>query len=187
MRSQSTIRQGYVSADFINLTYRISGDVSVRAETLLDQLNDHMAFFITVERMFVSPLNDPATLTGNFETGEVRKDRLAMVVLNRSEDGMPQRRGRYEGRDHVDTDVFIVVAGFEVRGRIRQHPTVNIANMLRTTPEMFVPVFDAQATMSARRQIVFQGGAILVNRSQFEVFTVGGVHRQPAAGGLRTP
>lgn len=177
MRGQSTIQQGYVTADFLNLTYRVSGDVSVRSAPLLDQLNDHMALFLTIERMFVSPLLDPATLTGNFEVGEVRKDRLALVALNRAEDGLPQRQGRYVGRDHVDTEVLIVVAGFEVRGKMRLHPTVNVTTLLRTTPEMFVPVFDAQAVLSAKRTVVFEGGALLINRQQIELFCVVGARR----------
>ncbi len=166
------IRQPCVSGEFLTRTYRISGDVNVRTEPLLDQLNDHLALFVHLERVFVSPLLDPAALTGNFHTAEVRKDSLGLVVLNKLEDGLPYRQGRYIGRDHIDRPVAAVVAGFEVRGVIRLHPSVNVSELIRTTPEHFVPIFNADATLTARREIVFHGGAILLNRNQLEVFAL---------------
>jgi len=170
MQTQASIRKGFVSGEFLTRTYRISGEVSLQTGPLLDQLNDINALFITLERMFISPLLDPATLTGNYEEGEVRKDILGIVVLNQLRDGLPMREGRYIGRDHVDRKVLIVVAGFEVRGALRLHPSVNVPNFVRTTPEDFIPLFNASATLTARRDIVFEGGAILVNRTEIEVF-----------------
>lgn len=165
-----TLRQQVVSADFLTRTYRTSGDVSILGEPLLDQLNDELAHFLHVERVFISPLLDPATLTGNFRSAEVRKDRLGVVVLNRLEDGLPYRQGRYVGRDHVERQVLAIVAGFEVRGAIWLHPSVNVIELVRTTPERFIPIFNATATYAMQRDIVFSGGAILVNRGMIEVF-----------------
>jgi hypothetical protein len=166
----STRKQGYVSGDFLTPTYRISGEVALRGDPLLDQLNDHMAQFLTVERMFVSLLHDPASLIGNFSLGQVRKASLALVILKEQEDGLPHRRGQYLGRDHADRDMLVVTGGFEVRGKLRLHRSVNVIEFLRTTPEQFVPFFDATAVVASRREIVFQGGAVLVNRLLIEVF-----------------
>ena len=166
----SPLRQQAVNAEFLTRSYRISGEVSVRSDPLLDQLNDHLALFVHVERVFVSPLLDPATLTGNFRSVEVRKDTLGLVVLKRAEDGLPHRQGRYIGRGHIERPVVTVAAGFEVRGVMSLHPSVNVAELIRTTPEQFVLIFDASATLTARREVVFNGGAILLNRSQIEVF-----------------
>lgn len=165
-----TLRQQVVNADFLTRTYRTSGEVSVRSEPLLDQLNDDLAHFLHVERVFVSPLLEPAVLTGNFRAVEVRKDRLGLVVLTRLEDGLPHRQGRYVGRDHIERPVVAIVAGFEVSGAIWLHPSANLTELVRTTPERFIPVFNASATLTVRRDIVFNGGAILLNRGQIEVF-----------------
>jgi len=167
-----SMRQLAVSGEFLTRTFRISGEVSVRSDPLLDQLNDHLALFVHVERVYISPLLDPAALTGNFRSAEVRKDGLGLVVLTRLEDGLPHRQGRYVGRDHVERQVLAVAAGFEVRGLMSLHPSVNINELIRTTPEQFVPIFDASATLTAQREIVFNGGAILINRSQIEVFAL---------------
>ncbi len=172
MQSQASIRQGYVAGEFMTRTYRISGEVELRGVPVLDQLNDHNALFLSLERMFISPLLDPATLTGNFAHGEVGKDSLGIVVLGYWRDGLPQREGRYVGHDHVDREVLVVVAGFEVTGIVRLHPSVNVPNFVRTTPEQFIPVFDARATLTARRNIVFKGGAVLINRGHIEVFAM---------------
>lgn len=165
-----TLRQQVVSGDFLTRTYRTSGDVPVVGDPLLDQLNDELAHFLHIERVFISPLLEPAVLTGNFRTAEVRKDRLGLVVLNRLEDGLPYRQGRYVGRDHVEQQILTVVAGFEVRGGIWLHPSVNVIELVRTTGERFIPIFNASATFAAQRDIVFNGGAILVNRGMIEVF-----------------
>lgn len=172
MTSSATVRTGFVAGEFFTRTYRISGEVELHGEPLLDQLNDLNAQFLKLERVYVSPLRDPATLTGHFELGNVRKDSLGIVALKQLEDGLPHRRGKYMGRDHVDRELLFVVSGFEVRGMLRLHPSVNLNHFVRTTPEEFIPVFNATAVLTARRDLVFQGGAILVNRGRIEVFCV---------------
>ena len=172
MQQQANIRKGFVAADFMTATYRVSGEAGLRGDPLLDQLNDHQALYISLERVFVSPLLDPAILTGNYNHAELRKNSVGIVILTEEKDGLPYRQGRYKGRDHKDHPVMIVSAGFEVQGVMRLHPTVNIPNFVRTTPEHFVPVFNARATLTSRRDITFEGGAILVNRNQIEVFAM---------------
>lgn len=169
---KATIRKGFVSGEFLTRTYRISGEVDLHGEPVLDQLNDLNAQFLALERVFVSPLLDPATLTGNFEMGNVRKDSVGLIVLSQEEDGLPYRRGQYVGRDHVDREVLVVASGFEIKGMLRLHPTVNVSNFVRTTPEHFIPLFNAQAALTAKRDIMFKGGAVLVNRYRIEFFCV---------------
>lgn len=171
-QGQATIRKGFVGGEFLTRTYRISGEAELRGVPLLDQLNDLNTQFLTLERMYVSPLLDPAVLTGNFPAGEIRKENIGIVALSQFKDGLPQREGRYMGRENVDKPLLIVASGFEVSGVIRLHPSVNLANFVRTTPELFIPVFNATATLAARRDIVFRGGAVLVNRSRIEVFCI---------------
>ena len=172
MEQQAKVRTGFVAGDFMTRTYRISGELALRGEPILDQLNNLNTLFLTLERVFVSPLLDPAVLTGNYPTAEVRKDNVGIVVLNQARDGLPYREGRYVGRDHVNRQLLIVTAGFEVRGSLPLHTTVNVPNFVRTTPEDFIPLFNATATLTARRQIVFEGGAILLSRREIEVFAV---------------
>ncbi len=168
----SGTRTGYIAGEFLTRSYRISAEVNTRGGKLLDELNDHMALFIQIERAFVSPLHDPVTLTGSYPMGQIRKDSLALVVLKQMRDGLPHREGQYLGRDHIDRPVQLMAGGFEVSGVIRMHPSVDVDNFLRTTPEAFVPVFDATATVTGKQQVVFSGGAILVNRTRLElVFT----------------
>jgi hypothetical protein len=170
MQSQATVRKGYVAGEFLTRTWRVSGEVEIQSHTLLDQLNDHLALFLQVERIFISPLSDPAQLAGNYAAGNIRKDNLAVVALRQLQAGLPHREGQYMGRDHVDRPLVIVVYGIEVRGVIRLHSSVNVSHFIRTTPEHFIPVFNATATIIAHPEIVFTGGAILLNRGQIEWF-----------------
>lgn len=172
MQPQGQFRKGVVVADFLTDTYRVSGEVALQGTPLIDQLNDLHALFITLERMFISPLLDPAVLTGNYKTGEIRKDRIGLVILSQKRDGLPLREGRYVGRTHMEKGVLIVAAGFEVRGLISVHRSVNVPNFLRTTPEDFILLFDTSATFAAKRDVVYQGAAVLVNRRMIEVFAM---------------
>lgn len=169
---QPMTRKGFVGGEFLTRTYRISGEVELRGEPLLDKLNDLNVHFVTLERIFISPLLDPAVLSGHFAVGELRKENLGVIVLSQLRDGLPQREGRYMGRDHVDRPVLIVVEGFEVQGPIKLHPSVNVSNFIRTTPEDYILVAGGTATLAERRDVVFRGGALLVNRSRIEVFCV---------------
>lgn len=169
---QGQFRKGYVVADFLTRTFRVSGEVALNGTPLIDQLNDLNALFITLERMFISPLLDPAVLTGNFKSGELRKDHIGLVILTQRRDGLPLREGRYVGRNHVNKGVLIVASGFEIRGAISVHSSVNVSNFLRTTPEDFVLLFDTRATFTAKRDVVYQSEAVLVNRRMIEVFAM---------------
>ena len=82
MEQQAKVRTGFVAGDFMTSTYRISGEVALRGDPLLDQLNNLNTLFLTLERVFVSPLLDPAVLTGNYPNAEVRKDNVGIVILN---------------------------------------------------------------------------------------------------------
>ena len=168
---QTGLGKDFMPGEYMTRTFRISGEADIRSDPVLDQLNDHMALFIQLERMFISPLLDPAVLVGNYELGNVRKDQLGMVILSREQDGLPYRQSQYVGPNHVDRKLVIVSAGFEIEGIIRLHPSVNVNNFIRTTPEQFLPIFQAEAKMVLHPEVRFQGQAILVNRAQIEVFS----------------
>ena len=91
MQSQASIRQGYVAGEFMTRTYRISGEVELRGVPVLDQLNDHNALFLSLERMFISPLLDPATLTAISRMGRWAGP-LGIVVLGYWRDGCRSAR-----------------------------------------------------------------------------------------------
>ncbi len=160
---QASFRKGFIAGEFLTRTYRISGEYAITGGLLLDYLNDYQSLFVGLERIFISPLLDPAVLTGNYRLGNVRKNSVGLVVLTQLRDGLPRREGQYMGRDHIDRQVLIVAAGFEIKGAIRLHPSVNVTDFIRQTPEQFIPVFEGSATLTARREVVFQGGAILLN------------------------
>lgn len=171
-QQQASFRKGYVSGDFLTANYRITGEVPLRGIPVLDQLNDHMAFFIEVEHTFISPLHNPAALTGNFRYSNLRIENIGLLVLKQIRDGLPRREGQYMGHTHVDRELLFVAAGFELRGVLRLHPSVDLTHFVRTTPERFIPLFNASARLLSAPEIAFKGGAVLLNRGQIEIFNV---------------
>ena len=176
MTDQVTFRKGYMAADFLTDSYRISGEVDIAANALTDVLNDHLKTYIKLENVYISPIQNPADIKGHFEHGQLRKNNITMVILHREEDGLPKHQtyGSYIGQ--VVHDVFLTVPGFEVEGLLVASPRLNLERILVYEAQSFIPISEAVATVSLAPDIRFRGGMILVNRDHVGIFCMVGEH-----------
>ncbi len=170
MSDKASFRKGYVAADFLAHNYRISGEVSVRLNPIADVLNDPTRSYITVENVYISPIQNPADIKGNFRRGQLRKDNIIMVVLAREEDGLPKRQAYGSYISRVVHDVFLTVPGFEVRGSLTMSATLDLEGLLVLAAERFIPISSATATVTLSPSVKFRGGMILVNRDYIGIF-----------------
>lgn len=173
-QSQVTYRQGFVTADFLAHNYRISGEVNVRTRPLADSLNDPTTDFISVEHIYVSPIQNPADIKASYTNGSLLKENISMVVLAREEDGLSKTTtyGSYLG-GYTLRSVFLTVPGFEVRGFLEMSAKADVRTYMTTSADRFIPVTEANASVSLSPSIRFEGGMILVNRANIGILSIG--------------
>ena len=170
MTDRLSYRKGFVNADFLSHNYRISGEVDISVNPVADLLNDPLKSYVKVENVYISPIQAPADIKGNFKHGQLSKDNITMAVLHREEDGLPKRQayGSYIG--YVVHEVFLTVPGFEVQGQLAISATLDLESLLVLSAERFIPVAEATATVSLSPDVQFKGGMILVNRDHIGIF-----------------
>jgi hypothetical protein len=173
MTDKLLLRKNILTAEFLSESYRVSGEVSVRDQPLVDLLNDKMSHFVKVENVYLSPIDDPSVFRTQSAIGQLRKDRISMVVLPREEDGYA-RHTLYRNIGHlaIGYNIFAAILGFEVRGGLKLSSQVDVDNMLMQSVDRFISVYRATATLTAHPEMQFTGGSILLNRELATLFTI---------------
>lgn len=173
MTDKLLLRKNILIAEFLSESYRVSGEVSVRDQPLVDQLNDKMSNFVKVENVYLSPLDNPSVFRAQSAIGHVRKDSLSLVVLPREEDGYA-RHTLYRNLGHaaIGFSLYAAILGFEVRGGLKVSSQVDVDTMLMQSVDRFITVYRATATLTSHPDMEFTGGAILLNRELATLFTV---------------
>lgn len=169
----SLSRKGYLSADILTENYRISGEIPLKGQPLIDSLNEKLSNFIRIENIYISPVHDPTVFTAQYPVGNVRKDTIIAVVLAREEDGIA-RHSIYQSKPDAPIlyGLFTVTKGFEVRGGLKLGSPTDVDNMLLQSIDPFITIFRATATLTARPEIQFSGGSMILNRTFTNIFCV---------------
>lgn len=160
-------RSGKLTADFFTQSYRISGGIDVRSRKLADQLDDRTSSFLRLEDVYISNAEHPGDIVASHAEAVVRKERIVAAVVAREEDGLSRKYayGSYIG-SHVQK-AFLIVPSFQIRGYLRLPGKGDLRAAL-TGADAFIPLIDGEMKLSARPEISFAGGIILVNRAQVE-------------------
>ncbi len=169
---QERLSTAWLVADFFTHSYRISGRVNVRHKKLADQLNDHTTAFLSLEDTYVSNFERPAHITTSHPTSILRKRNITAVIVTRQEDGLPREHtyGSYFGT--YLRKIFITVPSFEIEGQLRLSGRLDLRTVLTSGTDDFVSIIDGQMRSSVHPDVVFTGGAILVNKDHVGAFWV---------------
>ena len=163
----------WLVADFFVHSYRISGRLDVRHRKLADQLGDHTTSFVQLEDVYISNIERPAHIAASYLTTTLRKDNIIAVVVAEQEDGLPREQtyGSYLGT--YLRKVLVTVPSFEIAGNLRLSGRLDMRQVLTTGTGDFILILDGRMTSSAHPDIVFTGGAILVNKDHIGSFWAG--------------
>jgi hypothetical protein len=172
MTDKASYRKGYLTAEFVSLSYRISAEVNLRNGPLIEVLNDKISEIMRLENTYISPIQDPATLKGHYPIGQLFKKNLNYVLVNREEEAFPRRMAQVQNLPAPTFKVFLTIADFEIRGVLRIENAVDIDRLIVHGGDRFIPIYAATATVSNNPNIYFTGGAALVNRDGIGVFCV---------------
>jgi hypothetical protein len=168
------LSSAWLMGDFFTYRHRLSGRVDVRHNKLAAQLNDPTSAFLALEDTYVSNVERPADIVANYTTSILRKQNITAVVLANQEDGLlrEQTYGSYFGT--YLRKLFITVPSFEVTGYIRLSGKLDLRTVLTSGTDAFIPVLDGEMRSAIRPDVVFTGGAVLVNKDQIGVFCLKG-------------
>ena len=162
----------WLSADFIVHSHRLSGRLYVRQRKLADQLLDPNRAFLQVEDAYVSNVDRPADITASHANAILRKDSVTAVIVSRQEDGLSSK---YSYGSHFGVQLvkaFIIVSSFEVEGYLRLSSKMDLRTVMSSGTDSFLSVLDGEMRSVVRSDIVFSGGAILVNKDQIEAYWI---------------
>lgn len=161
-------RASQLVADFFTGSYRVSGSVDVRALRLADQLEDRTSSFVQLADAYVSNLERPAEIVASHTRAILRKERIVAALVAREEDGLSRQHTYGSYRGGYLQRAFLIIPAFEVKGYLRLSGRRDLRSVV-TEGNQFVPLVDAQMSLSARPDVAFSGGLILVNRDHVEV------------------
>ena len=170
---QERTSSGWLVADFFVHCYRISGRLDVRHKKLADQLGDRTTSFLQLEDIYVSNIERPAHISANYATSILRKDNIIAVVVAEQEDGLPREQTYGSYRGTFLRKVFVTVPYFEIEGDLRLAGRTDLRSLLVSGTSNFVLILDGRVRASAHPDIVFSGGAILVNKDHIGSFWAG--------------
>ncbi|RLC63042.1 MAG: hypothetical protein DRI48_08865 [Chloroflexi bacterium] len=167
---QEQLSSIWLVADFFTHHYRVSGRLNVRSRKLADQLNDASTSFLGLEEAYVSNIERPADILTSHPTLTLRKDNIVAAVVARQQDGLrrEQAYGSYFGT--YLRKVFLTVPSFGIEGYLYLSSRLDLLTVFATGTDKFLLVLDGQMRVSTRPDVVFAGGAILVNKSHVGVF-----------------
>ncbi len=168
MREQMS--SAWLVGDFFTYRHRLSGRIDVRYNKLAAQLNDPTSSFLELEDAYVSNVERPAEIVASYTSAILRKNNITAVVIANQEDGLlrEQTYGSYFGT--YLRKLFITVPSFEATGYMRLSGKMDLRTVLTTGTDAFIPVLDGEMRSAIRPEILFTGGAILVNKDQIGVF-----------------
>jgi hypothetical protein len=166
-------QSGWLSADFFTHSYRISGRVDVRRQSLVDLLNDQTTSFVELEDAYVSPIDRPGDIVGTYAASNLAKVNLTIALVPLQDDVLSRKQayGSYYGT--YLHQVFLTVPSFEIAGYLRLSARVDMRRLLAMDAEGFISVLDGRVRASVRPDVVFTGGGVLVNKRQIGVFCLG--------------
>jgi len=167
------LRRNTVSVEFLSKDYRITCEVSVREQPLVDTLNDRLTQFITADNVYISPVNDPTVFLAQRAQAVLRKDQITLAVLRREEDGYA-RHTIYRNMGHLPVAYTLtaILPGMEIRGGLKLATMVEADTMMMQSPDRFLTTYYATATLVDHREMQFAGGAVLVNREHAQMLFV---------------
>ncbi len=156
--------------DFFTHSYRISGHVDTRKQTLAEILNDRTTGFLIVDEVYVSPIDRPGEIVASYPYATLAKANLTLALVARQEDALPRKQayGSYYGAYLYK--IFLTIPTFEVSGYLRLSARVDLRRVLAVEADDFLVVVDGRIRGSVRPDVVFHAGGILVNKHHIGAF-----------------
>jgi hypothetical protein len=141
--------------------YSISGGLFLREHRLSDFLNDKRDSTIMLRNANVTRLEEPTKILEKVTFSVIPKAGVVLVFE-------PPQKTTPQGRQFVKYpkqkyDVFLVLDGMEVRGKLNVQGPLNLQHAITNMAESFIPITEATVTLKANPALILKREAVLVN------------------------
>jgi hypothetical protein len=170
--ASGALRSGFLNAEFLTQSYRVSAQVSVRNRRLSSILSDTYHLLLELYDVYVSRITQPGDIIATYHTASISKNNICCVVLPTRADGLAKDHA-YLSSGKFIYQVFATILSFEIRGKVVLNSKLDVEALLAAGSDRFIPVMDATASVSFYPKITFSGPVILVNREQINLFCAG--------------
>lgn len=149
----------------------LKGNVKTGGQRLLEVLKDQGSEFLRIQNVQVFRRNC-GTRIANVTEGIVRKSSIALVIPASDKHEAPQRRidAFVPKKEH---DVFLVVLGYEIRGKMQLHATADPVTVMCREMGDFVPVTRGSVSFNGSNWREQTPQVIIANQSFLSLFQIG--------------
>jgi hypothetical protein len=166
------VRQPSINVDFITDSHRITCRVEIGATGLIGVLNNVHASLVDVEAAYVSRLQDPAKIVGNFEIGSLNKSNVVLAIVAKKESLGPQAFSSGGYKQLLPCPVIVTTAAFEIRGEVEVPGKLDAnALLMGQGGGKFMPLFRAKIVATHYSEApALAADAMLINRTLVSAF-----------------
>ncbi len=173
MVEPTSTRRKMLQVDFFSHAHRLSTQVNVYGQPLSDQLNDPRVSWIELDVAYISRVERPGEIIGDYTLSALRKDQINFAMITGSTEGAVKKvahtSGFYAKRQH---QVLVATGAFEITGMIELTGKVDLHTLLVTSSERFMPVLNAMATVSFFPGTQLRAAMALINKETIEAFCI---------------
>jgi hypothetical protein len=161
---QRPTQSSQVVADFFAQGYRVSGAFVGGNRSLSDVIYDLNTDYLTVHDAYLSPIMDPAKISGYYAKTTLLKSNMDFVLTMDAKDGL-RRDQRYTLGSH-SFDLCLTVPFFELRGKIHLPGRIFEPRVfLSSEAGRFITLLEVTARCTFNPDVSYQGGAALINHN----------------------
>jgi len=131
-----------------------------------DLLYDQTTSYLTVEGAYISPIDFPSRISGNFPSAVIVKESLTFALT--SNQNTVFRRDQKYGQYYAPRlyKIFIALPYFELTGDLLLPGRTTPQILLTSKTEGFLTLLDVTAQVVTRPEITYQGEACIVCKNK---------------------
>jgi len=145
---------------FLTQHYSIEGRLYLHEQRLSDFLNDRRDRSILMRNTSVARLEQPAKILGKTNTSIIPKAGILLAFEPPQKTNPLSRFIKYPKQKY---DVFLVLDGMEVHGKLNQPGSLDLRSAITNLSESFLPITQATVTLDAAPTFSIQRETVLVN------------------------
>ncbi len=166
---ESNVTHRVLAADFLTLSYRVVGKMTVPNTGVVGMLNDPTTSFMEVQDAKLARIHMPTKLVGEYKIIDLVKSNVFAVCLTRREDVGPHALARGGYKNLNEYSIRVTTQVYELEGKLEWAGRFDFATIMVEGVRDFVPLYDTILTAILIPRFRIESPAILFNRRQVDL------------------